>query len=82
MNQALVKDYVSPSSSIYSGASLQVMSILYLIDTSSPMNQALVKDYVESFKQYLQRRLTSGDVYLVFDRYIKSYESSPSQRLC
>ena len=35
------------------------------------MNQALVKDYVESFKQYLQRHLTSGDVYLVFDRYIE-----------
>ena len=35
------------------------------------MNQALVKDYVESFKQYLQRRLTSGDVYLVFDRFIE-----------
>ena len=38
---------------------------------SSPMNQALVKDYVESFKQYLQQHLTSGDVYLVFDRYIE-----------
>ena len=37
--------------------------------TSSPTNQALVKDYVESFKQYLQWHLTSGDVYLVFDRY-------------
>ena len=35
------------------------------------MNQALVKDYVEPFKQYLQRHLTSGDVYLVFDRYIE-----------
>ena len=35
------------------------------------MNQALVKDYVESFKQYLQQHLTSGDVYLVFDRYIE-----------
>ena len=56
--------------------------ILYLIDTSSPMNQALAKDYVESFKQYLQWHLTSGDAYLVFDRYIKSYKSSPSQRLC
>ena len=44
------------------------------------MNQALVKDYVESFKQYLQRHLTSGDVYHVFDRYIKSYGSSPSQK--
>ena len=62
---------LSPSSSIYSGTSLQVMSILYLIDTSSPMNQALVKDYVESFKQYLQQHLTSGDVYLIFDRYIE-----------
>ena len=50
--------------------------------TSSPMNQALVKDYVESFKQYLERHLTSGDVYLVFDSYIKFYESSSSQRLC
>ena len=39
--------------------------------TSSPMNQALVKDYVESFKQYLQQHLTSGDVYLIFDRYIE-----------
>ena len=38
---------------------------------SSPTNQALVKDYVESFKQYLQRLLTSGDVYLVFYRYIE-----------
>ena len=35
------------------------------------MNQALVKDYVESVKQYLQRHLTSGDVYHVFDRYME-----------
>ena len=39
--------------------------------TSSPTNQALVKDYVESSKQYLQRLLTSGDVYLEFDRCIE-----------
>jgi hypothetical protein len=31
----------------------------------------LVKDYVETFKQYLQRHLSWGDVYLVFDRYIE-----------
>lgn len=39
--------------------------------TSSPANQHLVRNYVESFKQYLQQRLSRGDVYLVFDRYIE-----------
>ena len=37
--------------------------------TSSPTNQALVKDFVESFKKCLQRQLSWGDVYPVFDRY-------------
>ena len=52
---------------------LDECAILWCIawPTSSPMNQALVKDYVESFKQYLQRHLTSGDVYLVFNRFIE-----------
>ncbi|KAL8624434.1 hypothetical protein ACOMHN_034682 [Nucella lapillus] len=38
---------------------------------SSETNQALVSHYVESFVQYLQHKLRSGDVYLVFDRYIE-----------
>lgn len=38
---------------------------------SSPTNQALVADYVKSVKEYLQPRLSLGDVYLVFDRYIE-----------
>lgn len=38
---------------------------------SSTTNQALVQNYVESFKQYLYRWLSFGDVYLVFDRYFE-----------
>ena len=38
--------------------------------TSSPTNQALVKFDVEPFKHYLQKWLSQGDVYLVFDKYI------------
>ncbi|KAL8568389.1 hypothetical protein ACOMHN_066414 [Nucella lapillus] len=38
---------------------------------SSETNQALVSHYVESFVQYLQHKLRTGDVYLVFDRHIE-----------
>ena len=47
--------------------------------TSSPTNKAQVKDYVESFKEYLQQRLSRGDVYLVFDKYIE-YSTKYSAR--
>ena len=46
---------------------------------SSPTNKAQVKDYVESFKEYLQQRLSRGDVYLVFDKYIE-YSTKYSAR--
>ena len=42
-----------------------------MANIKSPTNQALVIDFVESFKEYLQRQLSWGDVYLVFDRYIE-----------
>ena len=46
---------------------------------SSATSPALVRDYVELFKQYLQRQLGTGDVYLVFDRYI-DYSTKCSAR--
>lgn len=36
---------------------------------SSPTQQPTVMDYVNKFKDMIKERLSSGDVYLVFDRY-------------
>ncbi len=38
---------------------------------SSTTNPALVNDYIKSFNKAVERKLKTGDVYLVFDRYVE-----------